>query len=236
MLKIRKKDDRGATKLNWLDSRHSFSFADYYDPAHMGFGHLRVINDDIVAPDSGFATHPHRDMEIVTVVLDGTLEHQDSMGNTMTIRAGDVQRMTAGTGILHSEMNPSSEEPVHFLQIWILTNQKNLTPEYEKTAFSRDDMRNRLHLIVSNGGKDGSLHINQDVNIYQTLLEKGKTVTHKTEKDKKYWLQTAQGSAGVNGHILNAGDGIAVEKEETELKITGRAAQSNLLLFEIGGG
>lgn len=235
MLKIREKDARGATKLNWLDSRHSFSFADYYDPAHMGFGHLRVINDDVVAPGAGFGTHPHRDMEIVTVVLDGMLEHQDSMGNTMTIKAGDIQRMTAGTGILHSEMNPSDKDAVHFLQIWILTNRKNLTPEYEKVAFNRDDMRDKLHLIVSNGGKDGSIHINQDVNIYQTLLGKGKTVSHKTGKDRKYWLQVAQGAVEANGHKLSAGDAMAVEKEETALKITGDAEKSNVLLFEIAG-
>jgi quercetin 2,3-dioxygenase len=211
-LTVRKSEERGRANFGWLDSRHSFSFGQYYDPKHMGFGPLRVINDDHVAPGGGFPTHAHSDMEIISYVLEGALEHKDSLGTGSVIRPGDVQRMSAGTGIHHSEFNASKSEPVHFLQIWIMPERKGLAPGYEQKAFANEDRRGKLRLVGSQNGRDGSVTIHRDVNLYATLLNTGQTMTHELSAGRSAWVQVARGSITLNGERLKAGDGVAIEK------------------------
>ena len=231
MLTIRKAADRGRADFGWLDSRHTFSFGEYHDPAHMGFGPLRVINDDRVAPGGGFPTHPHRDMEIVTYVLDGALEHKDSLGTGSVIRPGEVQRMSAGTGIRHSEYNASKVNPVHFLQIWVVPEKKGLPPGYEQKSFGAEEKRGRLRLVGSRDGRDGSLVIHRDVDLYATLLAKGDGVTHTTAPGRAAWVQVARGTVKLNGAVLEAGDGVALEHAGT-LALEG-TSDAEVLLFDM---
>lgn len=231
MLVIRRSDDRGRANLGWLDSRHTFSFADYYDPRFMGFGPLRVINEDRVQPGQGFGTHGHRDMEIISYVLEGALEHRDSMGNGSVIRRGDVQRMSAGTGVQHSEFNHSQNEPVHFFQIWIIPERPGLAPGYEEKRFGDDEKRGRLRLIASRDGRDGSVVVHQDTDLYAALLSAGDEVVHAIERTRKAWVQVASGAVTVNGEELAAGDGAAIAYEENIAIRAGTA--SELLLFDM---
>ncbi len=231
MITIRKSEDRGHFDLGWLDTYHTFSFDQYYDPNHMGFRSLRVINEDRVRPGSGFPTHSHRDMEIVTYILEGALQHQDSMGNGSIIRPGDVQRMTAGTGVAHSESNPSQTEAVHLLQIWILPNKRGLKPDYEQKAFSQEDRRAILRLIASEDARDGSVRIHQDVNVYASLLEIGQEVVHRLAPNRHAWIQVARGAIAVNGEKLNESDGAAISGE-SNLTIVGHES-AEALLFDL---
>lgn len=231
MLNVRKADARGHTDLGWLDSRHTFSFGEYYDPQQMGFGPLRVINDDRVAGGGGFPTHPHRDMEIVTVVLSGALAHKDSLGTGSTITAGDVQRMSAGTGIMHSEFNASKSEPVHFLQIWIVPEKPGLTPGYEQKTIAAGN-NGGLRLIGSRDGRDGSLTIHQDVALYAANLHKDEAITHELGAGRAVWAHVAAGSARINGTLLGAGDGVAIESEK-QFVLEGGEARSQVLLFDV---
>lgn len=210
MMDIRFAEDRGKANFGWLDSRHTFSFGQYHDPDHMGFGPLRVINEDRVAPARGFAEHGHSNMEIISYVLDGALEHKDSMGNGTIIRPGDVQRMTAGTGVRHSEYNASRTEPVHFLQIWIEPDQAGLAPGYEQVTFDPADRTNRLRLVASPDGRDDSVTIHQDAALYLGHLPPGVTVNHRVDAGRRMWAQIVQGHVDVNGHALQAGDGAAL--------------------------
>lgn len=228
---LRRSADRGRANFGWLDSHHTFSFGNYYDHNHMGFGPLRVINQDVVAGGGGFPAHPHADMEIISYVLEGALEHKDSIGTGSTIRPGDVQRMSAGTGIRHSEFNASPTDPVHFLQIWILPERKGLAPGYEQKSFSQADKRNTLRLIGSRDGRDGSVTIHQDVDLYATALEAGETVTHTLRRERVAWVQVARGAIELNGNHLEAGDGAAIESV-SDLAITGTAS-SEVLLFDM---
>ncbi len=231
MLTIRKSEDRGHADRGWLDTRHSFSFADYYDPAHMGFGPLRVINDDRIAGGGGFPTHPHRDMEVVTYLLEGALEHKDSLGNGSVIRRGDVQRMTAGTGIRHSEFNASATEPVHLLQIWILPERGGLTPGYEQKTFAEADKSGQLRLIVSRDGRDGSITVHRDADVFASLLGDGDRLVHGLKPGRAAWVQIASGAVMLNGEPLRAGDGASIDGGEIEL--AGTASRSELLLFDM---
>ena len=219
-------------KLDWLYSKHSFSFGHYHDPEHMGFGPLRVINEDRVQPGTGFATHGHENMEIISYVLDGALEHKDSIGTGSVIRPGDVQRMTAGTGIRHSEFNPSDKDEVHFFQIWILPEAGGLEPGYEQKAFPAEEKQSTLRLVGSRDGRDGSVTIHQDVDLYAALLADGDEVTHAPASGRKIWVQLASGAAALNGIELNPGDGVAVADEDT-ISITARS-DAELLLFDMG--
>ncbi|TMB43281.1 MAG: pirin family protein [Deltaproteobacteria bacterium] len=211
MIALRPAEERGHTRLSWLDSRHSFSFDRYYDPRHMGFRVLRVINEDRVDPGQGFGTHPHRDMEILTFVLEGALEHKDSLGSGSVIRPGDVQRMTAGTGITHSEFNPSGTEPVHFLQVWILPDQPGLAPSYEQRSLPAAGLR----LVGSRDGREGSVRIHQDVLVHLARLSPGEDVVHALAPGRHAWIQMARGAAQVNGARLAAGDGAALSEERS---------------------
>ena len=231
MITIRKAQERGHFDFDWLNTYHTFSFDQYYDPKHMGFRSLRVINEDIVQPGHGFPTHGHRNMEIVTYILQGALEHRDSMGNGSIIRPGDAQRMSAGTGVRHSEANPSQDKPVHLLQIWILPNEDNLRPEYEEKKFSDDEKRNKLRLIVSPHGDDGSVRIHQDAKIYASQLDDRQEVVHTLENGRSAWLQVAAGSVTLNDVALQQGDGAAVT-EESDLRITAQAP-AEVLLFDL---
>jgi redox-sensitive bicupin YhaK (pirin superfamily) len=210
-MKLRKATDRGRTQLDWLESWHSFSFADYYDPDHVQAGPLRVINDDVIAAGQGFGTHPHRDMEIITYVLDGAVAHKDSMGNGSTILPGEVQRMTAGTGVTHSEFNPSATERTRLLQIWIHPDRSGHTPGYEQIEIEPDDKRGKLKLIASRGGRDGSVSINQDADVYAALLDGSETASYDIGEGRLGWVQVARGSLEVNGQALNEGDGLSIE-------------------------
>lgn len=229
MITIRRANERGHFNHGWLDTYHTFSFADYYDPEQMGFRSLRVINDDRVEPGRGFGTHGHRDMEIVTYVLEGTLGHRDSMGTGSLIRPGEVQRMSAGTGVMHSEVNPSRDEPVHLLQIWILPERRGLTPEYEQKAFPPEERNGKLRLVASQDGSDGSLTIHQDAAIYTTTLTGGERVTHNLADGRGAWVHVAQGTVDVNGKKLATGDGAAIE-DERAITITG---DGEVLLFDL---
>ncbi|QEM69953.1 pirin family protein [Geobacter sp. FeAm09] len=231
MITIRKSHDRGHADHGWLNSQHTFSFADYYDQRHMGFRALRVINEDRVQPGKGFPTHPHRDMEIISYVLEGALEHRDSMGNGSVIRPGDVQRMSAGTGITHSEYNHSPTEQVHFLQIWILPSREGVAPGYEQKTFPEREERGVLRLVASPDGRAGSVMIHQDVNLYATALVPGEELVHPIPAGRHAWLQVARGPVLVNGLALEQGDGAAVSGEEQVL-ITGRE-KAELLLFDL---
>jgi redox-sensitive bicupin YhaK (pirin superfamily) len=213
MLTLRPSAERGHADHGWLNTYHSFSFANYYDPRHMGFSLLRVINEDVVAPGQGFGTHPHRDMEIITVILQGTLEHQDSMGNKAQIKPGEVQRMSAGTGVTHSEYNPSPMQPVHLMQIWIETGAKGIKPSYEQKAFDEAEKLNTLRLVASPDGRDGSVTIHTDASLYQTVLRDGGRVTHDVPAGRRAYVHVARGEATLNGKRLGAGDGARVEDE-----------------------
>jgi len=231
MLTLRKSNDRGHANHGWLDSYHTFSFANYYDPSHMGFRQLRVINQDWIEGGTGFGTHSHRDMEIITYILDGELEHKDSMGNREVMRSGEVQRMTAGTGVSHSEYNHSATDPVRLLQIWILPDRNNLSPGYEQKHFSTEEKQGKLRLIVSPDGRDGSLTMHQDVNLYATLLDPGQTVTHDLAADRYAWVQVAQGSILLNGVVLTEGDAAALS-DTPLLTLEGKDA-ANVLVFDL---
>ena len=231
MVTIRRSKDRGHAQHGWLDSRHTFSFADYQDPAHMGFRALRVINEDRVQPAMGFGTHPHRDMEILSYVLEGGLAHKDSLGTGSVIRPGDVQRMTAGTGVTHSEFNASSAEPVHFLQIWLLPERRGLAPSYEQKHFAEDQRRGRLQLVASRDGRAGSLTVHQDVAVYDVLLEPKERAELPLVKGRHAWVQVARGSASVNGETLRAGDGAALS-DETALRLEG-VEPAEVLVFDL---
>ena len=213
MIQIRKSAERGRTRTDWLDSRHTFSFGDYVDPQQMGFRSLRVVNEDRVAPGGGFATHGHRDMEIVTYVLSGALAHRDSLGNGSTIAPGDLQRMSAGTGIRHGEFNASHSEGVHFLQIWIVPEKEGLAPGYEQRAFPQAERRGRLRLVASRDGGGDALTVHQDARIYATLLEPGDEVHVPLADGRGAWVQVARGALVVNGARLSAGDGAAIQGE-----------------------
>jgi quercetin 2,3-dioxygenase len=231
MLTLRKAEERGHANHGWLDSYHTFSFANYYDPAHMGFRSLRVINQDRVRGGMGFGTHPHRDMEIISYVLEGALEHKDSMGNGSIIAPGEVQRLTAGTGITHSEFNHSKTEQVHFLQIWILPDRQNLKPGYEQKHFTVEQKRDRLLLVASHDGRDGSVTVNQDLNLYATVLSNGAAVTHIVEPGRHAWIQVARGSALLNGQSIEVGDGVAVS-QPGELQLIGKD-DAEILVFDL---
>ncbi len=222
MITIRPHDERGRTRFDWLDSSHTFSFGDYNDPAHMGFRTLRVINDDYVEPGRGFATHSHRDMEIVTLVLDGALEHKDSTGTSSIIRPGDVQRMSAGTGITHSEWNHSKSEEVHFLQIWVLPDTRGLKPGYEQKNLPEESRRGRLAVLASRDGRDGSVSLHQDVSLHWARLDPKQTVAHLLKPGRHAWVHVARGAARVNDRALVAGDGASASDEKV-LTITGVA-------------
>lgn len=230
MITIRRSNERGHANHGWLDSRHTFSFADYYDPQHMGFRKLRVINEDRVAPGAGFPTHPHRDMEIISYVLDGALEHRDSMGNGSVIRPGEVQRMSAGTGVTHSEYNHSQDGPVHFLQIWIEPATPGGPPSYEQKTFG-DERRGQLRLVASSDGRDGSVRVHQDVSLYASLLEAGQRLEYPLAADRHAWLQLARGEVELAGELLSSGDGAAISRSDS---LPVRATQnSELLLFDL---
>jgi redox-sensitive bicupin YhaK (pirin superfamily) len=229
MISIRRGKDRGHADHGWLDTRHTFSFADYYDPEFMGFRSLRVINEDRVKPGVGFGTHGHRDMEIISYVLEGALEHKDSMGNGSVIRPGDVQRMSAGTGVMHSEKNPSETDPVHFLQIWILPEKGGIRPSYEQKRFDEEARGGKLTLVASREGLDGSVTLHQDVRLYSTILRDNESVTHEFGPARYGWVQVARGAAEVNGEKLEAGDGAAIAGEHAiTLKGSGE-----VLLFDL---
>lgn len=232
MIELRRAEDRGRESLGWLDSRHTFSFGHYYDEKYMGFGPLRVINEDRVRPGTGFGTHGHRDMEIISYVLEGTIEHRDSLGNGSQIRPGDVQVMSAGTGIRHSEFNPSPEEGLHFLQIWIEPERQGLAPRYDQRTFAADEKRGRLRLVASNDARQGSVLLHQDAAVYASWLAAGEAVTHALPDGRLAWLQVARGEADLNGHALHAGDGAAV-RDEAELVIAARADGTEILLFDL---
>lgn len=231
MITIRRSDERGHANHGWLDTHFSFSFADYYDPRFMGFRDLRVINEDFIEPAQGFPKHGHRDMEIITYVISGELSHRDSMGNGETIHPGEVQRMTAGTGVLHSEYS-SPTDRTHLLQIWILPERENLQPGYEQKLFPQEEKQGRLRLIASRGGDDGSVHINQDVRLYASVLRKGDEVSHTLTSGRHAWIQLISGSLDVNGTVLEAGDGAAVS-EESGLTLKALDDNTEFLLFDL---
>ncbi|QDT69816.1 Quercetin 2,3-dioxygenase [Planctomycetes bacterium MalM25] len=231
MIRIRNANDRGHANHGWLNSHHTFSFADYQDPAHQRFRSLRVMNEDRVAPGQGFGTHPHRDMEIVSYVLAGALEHKDSMGNGEVLRPGEFQRISAGTGVLHSEFNPSSTEPVHFYQIWLLPERKGIEPSYEQKQFDEAERINRFRLVASPNGAEGSLSIHQDARVYLSTLEAGAEVSHQLASDRHAWLQVLKGTVNLADRALTAGDGVAVSDEPLPPIHAGTNAE--VLLFDL---
>jgi redox-sensitive bicupin YhaK (pirin superfamily) len=231
MIRIHDRDIRGTTKTGWLDSKHTFSFGHFRDPARMGFKTLRVINDDIVIPGAGFDTHPHSDMEIITYILDGELEHRDSLGTGSVIRPGEVQRMSAGTGIEHSEFNPSNDNGVHLLQIWIHPEARGLKPSYEQIAFDRDAAKGRLLLIGSRQGGENVITIHQDVKLYVSVLEEGQSVSHEFSGDRGGFVQVVRGHVALNGEILKEGDGAEISAEDT-ITLTADS-DAELLLFDL---
>ena len=237
MITIRPASDRGAANFGWLDTRHSFSFGHYYDPNHMGFASLRVINEDKVTPSRGFDTHGHHDMEIVTYVLEGALEHKDSLGTGSIIRPGDVQRMSAGTGIRHSEFNASDTAPVHLLQIWIVPETQGIDPGYEQIYIDPADKQGQLRLVGSRDGRDGSVTIHQDISLYATTLAEGDTVDHVLAPGRVAWVQVARGAIALNGQALTAGDGAAIEASVGDdldrITLTGAANEAEVLLFDM---
>jgi len=232
MLTIRRSEERGVAEHGWLSSRHTFSFADYYDPRHMGVGPLRVINEDRVQPGKGFGAHGHRDMEIISYVLDGELAHQDSMGTGSVIRHGDVQRMSAGSGVRHSEFNHSETDPVHFLQIWIMPDVAGVQPSYEQKYFDSESKRGRLRLIASADGRDGSVRIHQDASVYASLLEEGDSpVTHEPASGRLVYVHVARGSLSVNGMQLSAGDAATID--DGSQVVLSDAERAEVLLFDL---
>ncbi len=234
MLTLRPSAARGHLNFGWLDTFHTFSFGEYRDPAHMGFRALRVINQDVVSPSNGFDTHPHRDMEIVTYVLSGELSHKDSSGGRGVLRRGDVQHMTAGSGIQHSEANDSPTEPVHLLQIWLFPRAKGLTPAYDQKHWTDDAKRNTLALLASPTGDRGSLTIQQDASIFASILEPGRSLTHALAPGRHAWLQLITGSATVNGQTMHAGDGLAVSDESSLTIAASSPVAAEFLLFDLG--
>jgi redox-sensitive bicupin YhaK (pirin superfamily) len=231
MIELRKSEERGRADHGWLDSGHSFSFADYYDPSHMGFGALRVINEDRVAPGGGFGAHGHRDMEIISYVLEGELAHKDNLGNGSVIRPGDVQRMSAGRGVIHSEFNHASDRPTHFLQIWIEPNVHGIAPSYEEKRFDAADKRGRLRLIASADGEEGSVLIHQDANVYAGLFDGDEQATLPVRDGRRVYVHVARGEITVNSMDLKAGDALkAVEEERIELT---RGKQAEVLVFDL---
>jgi quercetin 2,3-dioxygenase len=232
MITIRPAQERGAANFGWLDSRHTFSFGEYRDPNHMGFADLRVINEDKVEPSQGFPTHGHQDMEIITYVLEGALEHKDSLGTGSVIHPGDVQRMSAGTGIRHSEFNASKTEPVHFLQIWILPREKGIAPGYEQKNFGIDEKQGKLKLVGSPDGRDGSIIIHQNVHLYAAVLSAGESVNYNVTNDRVAWVQVARGSVQLNDRSLSAGDGAAISQESL-ITLQGAASDTEVLLFDM---
>lgn len=231
MIKRRPADERGTTQTHWLESYHTFSFNRYYDPQHTGFRQLLVINEDFVAPAQGFGTHSHRDMEIITYIVAGSLQHRDSMGTSSVIRPGEVQRMSAGTGVSHSEFNPLSDEPTHLLQIWIQPESRDLPPSYEQRMFPAEERQGKLRLVASRDGGDGSVTVHQDVRLYGALLDAGDDISHPFDARRHAWLQVVKGSLTLNGTALGAGDGAAVSGEES-LDIRA-AATAEILLFDL---
>jgi len=231
MIVLRKAQERGHANHGWLDSYHTFSFADYYDPRQTGWGALRVINEDRVAPGRGFGTHPHRDMEIISYVLEGALAHKDSMGTGSVIRPGEVQRMSAGTGVLHSEFNQSPRDPVHFLQIWIEPNERGIAPSYEQKNFADGEKRGRLRLIASPDGAQGSVKIHQDARVYAAILDGAETVAHALAQNRKAYVHVACGTVHLNGAALSNGDGAKVEGER-ELNLSDAKA-AEVLVFDL---
>ena len=231
MITLRKAAERFHTRAGWLDSWHTFSFADHYDPDQMGFGSLRVINDDTVQPGQGFGTHPHRDMEILTYVLQGALAHRDSTGGGGVIRPGDVQRMSAGTGVAHSEYNASETEPVHFLQIWIVPERTGVEPGYEQKNFPAQERSGKLRLLASPDARDGSLKINQDTKVYGALLGKGERASLDLQPGRRAWVQVARGAIELNGEKLGAGDGASLSGEG-KIALEG-AAPAEVLVFDL---
>jgi quercetin 2,3-dioxygenase len=231
MISLRRSDERGSTKLSWLDSRHTFSFGDYYDTRYMGFSDLRVINEDQVNPGAGFPTHSHRDMEIITYVLEGALAHKDSTGTSSVIRVGDVQRMSAGTGISHSEYNASETEPVHFLQIWIVPDETGLMPGYEQKSFPLDRNRGKWTLVASKEGRDGAVTVHQDVELWTARFSPGEQASFRAKPGRHAWVHMARGAATLNGVQLSAGDGAAISQEEVlEFKAV---EDAEILLFDL---
>lgn len=230
MRTIRKAEDRGHANHGWLNSHHTFSFANYYDPQHMGYRSLRVINDDTVLGGGGFDTHPHRDMEIISYVLSGALKHRDSMGTEAVMKAGDVQRISAGTGVFHSEFNYSPIDPVHFLQIWIMPDRKGAKPDYAEKSFAKTP-KGKLTLVVSKSGRDGSIPINQDADLYLAKLDAGNEVLHTLRPGRHGWVHVAEGEASINGDSLKAGDAVALS-DESEIRVkAAKAAQ--ILVFDL---
>ena len=231
MINIRRSSERGHANHGWLDTRYTFSFSDYYDPQFVGFRDLRVINEDFIEPAQGFPKHGHRDMEIITYMISGELSHRDSMGNGETIRSGEVQRMTAGTGVLHSEYS-SPTDKTHLLQIWILPEKQRLEPSYEQKLFPVDEKKGKLRLVASRGGDDGSVHINQDIKVFASIFNNSENVTYSLAEERHAWIQLINGSLDVNGETLNAGDGAAVS-EEKSLNIRALVDNSEFLLFDL---
>lgn len=230
-MQVRRSQDRGHSRYSWLDSRHSFSFADYYDPEHMGFSVLRVINDDEVAPGAGFPTHGHRDMEIISYILQGSIEHKDSMGHVSQLKAGEAQRMSAGTGVRHSEYNPSSDEPLHFLQIWIQPDQLGIEPGYEQLRITSKDAPQQLQLLVSPDGRGDSMHIHQDVLLYSSHLAARESLDYVVNKTRKTYLHVVAGKLVINEFQLNAGDATSIENE-TQFTVAAEM-DSEFLLFDL---
>ncbi|AFZ33094.1 Pirin domain protein [Gloeocapsa sp. PCC 7428] len=231
MITLRPASDRGHANHGWLDTYHTFSFANYYDPDHMGFRALRVINEDRVHPGRGFGAHGHRDMEIITYVLEGALEHKDSLGNGAIVTPGEVQRMSAGTGIVHSEFNPSKTDSVHLLQIWILPNQQGLEPSYEQRMFPLAERQSQLRLIASSDARDDAVKIHQDVDLYSSVLQAGDRLSYQLQPNRYGWLQVARGAVNLNGHALQAGDGVAIN--EAELLKINTDSGAEILLFDL---
>jgi len=231
MIKIRRSEDRGKANYGWLDTNYTFSFNNYYDPRFMGFRDLRVINEDYIAPNQGFPTHGHRDMEILTYIVAGELSHKDSMGNGETIYPHEVQRMTAGTGVSHSEYS-SPTDKTHLLQIWILPEENNLTPGYEQKLFAPEEKQGKLKLVASRGGDDGSVTINQDVKLYASILQANETISYELAENRHGWIQVIKGSLGVGGETLNQGDGAAIS-EEKALEIKSLTNETEFLLFDL---
>lgn len=232
MITVRPAQARGNANLGWLDSKHTFSFGSYYDPNHMGFASLRVINEDRIQPDQGFGTHRHRDMEIISYVLAGELEHKDNIGNGSFIRPGDVQRMSAGTGIAHSEFNASSTNPVHFLQIWIMPDRVGIEPSYEQKHFALRENQGSLRLVASPDGQDNSVTIHQDANLYLAALKDGDRLNYSADSNRSLWIQVAKGSVEINGQALQAGDGAAIT-QETQIAIATTRNDTEILLFDL---
>lgn len=232
MITIRPSEERGKVNIAWLDSKHTFSFGSYYDRNYMGFASLRVINEDKIQPNQGFNTHSHKDMEIITYVLEGELEHKDSIGNGSIIRPGDVQRMSAGTGIAHSEFNPSSQETVHLLQIWIQPNQLGIEPSYEQKYFRDEEKQGKLRLIASEDGREGSVKIHQDASVSVVILQKNEVINHHISENRYFWLQVARGSGKINNITVNVGDGVAITQEK-ELELIATEDHTEILLFDL---